>query len=64
MFASPTFTGTTTSNGDVVVNSGANALTVNCGTANVGMKIVSTDSDSLIVFEDNDTAGIQLLVVL
>ena len=56
MFASPTFTGTTTSNGDVVVNSGANALTVNCGTANVGMKIVSTDSDSLIVFEDNDTA--------
>jgi hypothetical protein len=44
------------SNGDVVVNSGANALTVNCGTANVGMKIVSTDSDSLLVFEDNDTA--------
>jgi len=44
------------SNGDVVVNSGANALTVNCGTANVAMKIVSTDSDSLLVFEDEDTA--------
>ena len=43
---------------DLDINGAANALTINCDTANVGAYVISTDSDALIRFEDNTTSGV------
>ena len=46
----------TTTNLDVTGSS--NALTINCGTENVGAYIISTDDTALIKFEDDTTADV------